>query len=250
MPKSSLGDLLRSVPHKLSGNPGIEICDLSYDSRKIDGPGTLFAAFAAAMFSLEPNRPIWAKPTFVITPTSGHAILESAAISPGARMAISTTATWCSGASSISVKGTPISLFILPDVAITLNPADSTDAIMSFVVVLPALPVTPTTLARMHLLCRPARDPRARRTSSTNTSPNSARSCCSQSGTLKTTAPLHPLAAASSTKSCPSTRSPGRAKKIAPGSAFLVSIATDFTRRPGSPRTRLPPVASAICLSV
>lgn len=48
MPKSSLGDLLRSVPHKLSGNPGIEICDLSYDSRKIDGPGTLFAAFVGA----------------------------------------------------------------------------------------------------------------------------------------------------------------------------------------------------------
>lgn len=48
MPKRSLGDLLQFVPHELSGDPSIEISDLSYDSRKVDGPGTLFAAFVGA----------------------------------------------------------------------------------------------------------------------------------------------------------------------------------------------------------
>lgn len=48
MPKSSLGNLLRSVPHELSGDPNIEISSLSHDSRKVDGPGTLFAAFVGA----------------------------------------------------------------------------------------------------------------------------------------------------------------------------------------------------------
>jgi UDP-N-acetylmuramoyl-L-alanyl-D-glutamate--2,6-diaminopimelate ligase len=48
MRKSNLGDLLRTVPHELSGDPSIEISDLSYDSRRVDGPGTLFAAFVGA----------------------------------------------------------------------------------------------------------------------------------------------------------------------------------------------------------
>ncbi|OPZ61646.1 MAG: hypothetical protein BWY85_02343 [Firmicutes bacterium ADurb.Bin506] len=81
------------------------------------------------------------------TPTSGRATAARADISPIARMAISATATSCPISSLSRVKGRPISLFMLPSVASTDLPAPSTAAIISLVVVLPALPVTPTTLA-------------------------------------------------------------------------------------------------------
>lgn len=50
MPHNSLESLLQGVSHELSGDPSTEITSLSYDSRKVDGQGTLFAAFVGARF--------------------------------------------------------------------------------------------------------------------------------------------------------------------------------------------------------
>ena len=60
-------------------------------------------------------------------------------------MPISTTATWCSLRIRSSVRGTPISLLKFPSVFSTRYFSASTAAMNSLVLVLPTLPVMPTT---------------------------------------------------------------------------------------------------------
>ena len=80
----------------------------------------------------------------VMTPMDGSAVRERRLISPKWDMPISMTAAVCCSSSCISVFGSPISLFRLPCVFSVQNWDSSTQAIISFVVVFPTLPVTPT----------------------------------------------------------------------------------------------------------
>ena len=82
---------------------------------------------------------------FVITATVGFATRAMRAISPGMLTPISTTAASSSGAMRSTVIGRPIWLFALPAVFIVRSPADTASATISFVVVLPTLPVMPIT---------------------------------------------------------------------------------------------------------
>ncbi len=81
----------------------------------------------------------------VITATCGRASAASAAISPGALVPISITAERVACRSRSSVSGTPSALLNERSLA-TTDPRDaSAAATSSLVVVLPLLPVMPTT---------------------------------------------------------------------------------------------------------
>ena len=80
--------------------------------------------------------------TLVISATFGFTRPLVQAISPGALAPSSITAWRCSAVRRSSVSGTPMSLLRLPWVARV--PSPSSTAIISFTVVLPALPVTAT----------------------------------------------------------------------------------------------------------
>ena len=80
---------------------------------------------------------------FVITATSGFAARDSTLISPSALMPISITAAPWLSLSLKSVLGSPMSLLKLPSVRSVSYLAESAAYIMSFVEVLPTLPVTP-----------------------------------------------------------------------------------------------------------
>ena len=75
----------------------------------------------------------------------GCTIAASGAISPKCDTPISTTAASCSGSTRNSVSGTPSWLLKFFSVFSTFQRCDSTDATISFAVVLPTLPVTPST---------------------------------------------------------------------------------------------------------
>ena len=111
------------------------------------GSASTSSAFASAIASMLPSRSMCDGPTLVTMPTSGCAMSQSSAISPRAHMPISSTARWwrcrqhpaapaagrsrCSGCLRSSGRDSSRS---------------STAAVSSFVVVLPTLPVMPTTL--------------------------------------------------------------------------------------------------------
>ena len=89
---------------------------------------------------------MWDRPMQVMTPTSGLAQRDSRLISPAWFMPISMTA-YCVPASIWNrVRGRPSSLFWLPSVLMVAPRALRAVAQNSLVVVLPTLPVTPTTL--------------------------------------------------------------------------------------------------------
>ena len=68
-----------------------------------------------------------------------------ASISPKCPVAISTTATWCSGRSPPSATARPNRPLKFPGVRKTVNRVASTSAMSSLVPVLPTVPVTATT---------------------------------------------------------------------------------------------------------
>ena len=84
-------------------------------------------------------------PMFVITAYCGRATAARRAISPKSLMPISTTAASCSGRRRNIVSGSPIWLFWLPSVFMVRKQEERARATISFVVVLPTLPVMPTT---------------------------------------------------------------------------------------------------------
>ena len=104
------------------------------------------SVFAFSMPSLVLRFSRWHHPIFVITHTSGHAIAVSLVISPKSLIPISSTAISSLSSSVKTVSGRPISLLKLPCVFFTLYFCARTDAIVSFVLVFPTLPVIPTTL--------------------------------------------------------------------------------------------------------
>ena len=99
---------------------------------------------ASAMPSIESKNSRWTGFTLVITPSLGSAIDASLRISPLADIPISRTAIVCERSIRRRQRGSPNSLLKFPIERITVNFLARTAAIISFVVVFPALPVTPT----------------------------------------------------------------------------------------------------------
>jgi len=91
---------------------------------------------------------------FVMSALFGRAISQSAAISPGAFVPISITATSDSAEIASKLNGTPISLLKLSGFLVTWNLAPSTAAMSSLTVVFPQLPVTPMTGMFNENLCQ------------------------------------------------------------------------------------------------
>ena len=120
-----------SSPFTISGQFGFEPFSIS--------------SFAFRILSCEPSCSRWHIPIFVIIAMSGDAVFESLSISPKPDIPISITALSMLLSSLKSVFGRPISLLRFSSVFIVFPPADSARAVISFVVVLPTLPVMPMT---------------------------------------------------------------------------------------------------------
>ena len=157
---------------------------------------------------------------FVSTAMSGQAMPARRAISPGALEPISRIAASCSPDSSSSARGIPIRLFRFPGLRSTRRDRERRLNSISFVVVLPELPVIPTRgMSRWRSRWARARSPRAS-TGSRTTKTGFVRA--SPPGTFRapaseTIAASAPFPNASPTKSAPSARSPGSAMKTEPG---------------------------------
>src|SRR5574344_1986736 len=148
--------------------------------------------FSCAMLSCVPKNSRWAVPTETTSPTSGSAMSQSAAISPGWFVPISRTRNSASSGQFKIVIGSPMGWLKFPAV-----PEQSRKVLRnSLVVVLPADPVTPMTLALS-----------VRRRSR-------AFACRAASPSTISAAPA---ASATPMKSCPSTFSPLSATKPIPG---------------------------------
>ena len=109
------------------------------------GSASTSSRLARATPSIPPTRSVWAPATDVTTPIVGAATPQSRAISPKPRMPISTTSTSTSSGAPRIVTGSPCSLLKLRSLAVTRRVAPSAAATRSFVLVLPTLPVMPTT---------------------------------------------------------------------------------------------------------
>ena len=91
----------------------------------------------------KPSR--WAGPALITSPTSGRASAARCAISPGWFAPISITAQRCMSSSRHSVNGTPMWLLRLPCVTRQGPSSLRIAPVISLTVVLPLLPVMPTT---------------------------------------------------------------------------------------------------------
>ena len=132
---------------------------------------------AASMASMLPIRDRWTGWTAVTTPMDGRAMAARSAISPPMYIPISRTAASCSGPSSRSVRGRPISLFWFPALRSVRKRRPRTAATASFVEVLAMLPVIPTTSGSNRRRQPAATAPRAAIPSATRmtvTSPSAA----------------------------------------------------------------------------
>ena len=103
------------------------------------------SAFARAMFSRLPRMPMWEVPMVVTQASEGEHAPARREISPGWFMPSSQTTTSESSGAASSVSGMPMRLLRLPAVAWVRRQAPKPARSMSFVVVLPTEPVTPTT---------------------------------------------------------------------------------------------------------
>ena len=169
-----------------------------------------------------------------------------------------------------TVYGWPISLLKLPGGA-TVSPArESTAAMRSFVDVLPADPVTPTMVSPCAAVSSratadasldmpattPAAEPSGSFAARSELSPSRGGSFSTITEGLPTSFVVNdaaaPASAALSTKSCPSTRAPGKATKSPPGPILRESNSTNpVTCVPGSASgLKRPPVISAMRASV
>ncbi len=169
------------------------------------------APFSRATSSrVPPTPPAWAMPILTMTPTSGAAMSPRAAISPGRLIPISSTAYRWSDSSCRTTAGSPTLLFKFPAVAWQPATDARSAAHISFVVVLPALPVMPRTRRRgsaARQACRWSRamSPHARSVSSTSTTSAAASAGARPRATTRSAAPD---AMADCRKSWPSCVSP------------------------------------------
>ena len=129
------------------------------------------SALASAMASGDAKKPRCASPTFVHTRTSGSAISTSLLISPAWFIPSSITATSGLARSCISDSGRPMWLFRFPLFFTTRKRVASSSAIVSFVVVLPALPVIAITRVSAASRTACARSCSARNVSATSMTP-------------------------------------------------------------------------------
>jgi hypothetical protein len=111
------------------------------------GRASTNSPFARATPSSPPTRSVCAAATPVTTPMSGRATAQRRAISPSPRMPNSTTSTSVSSGAATIVTGSPCSLLKLRSLAATRRSAATAAATRSLVLVLPTLPVIPTTVA-------------------------------------------------------------------------------------------------------
>ena len=165
----------------------------------------------------------------VIRPMSGAAMPASRAISPGELVPISRIAASCSSERARRASGIPIRLFRFPGLHSTRRDRDRRQESISFVVVFPELPVMATRgTCRWRRRCARARSPSASTGSRTT---KTGRVRASAAGTFfdpasETIAASAPFSNTSSTKSAPSTRSPGRATKTDFGPTSRLSVVT------------------------
>lgn len=202
---------------------------------------------ASAIASTDEKNPMCASPTFVQTRTWGSAIETSLLISPAPLMPSSTTAQAGAVCSSNNESGSPMWLFRLPRLRNVVKRCASSVAVISLVVVLPALPVIATTVdaARRRITraasCRPI--------SVSSTAMTGSVVDVTADASLTTTAPA-PRATASVTNACPSNRGPRIATNMSPGAMVRVSIDTVGSSRSAGPRASTPPKAAAISAAV
>jgi len=148
------------------------------------------------------------------TPTSGRATSHSSSISPGLSIAISSTEISWSGCNVRSASGRPSREFMFPGLRCTAKRDSSSVATASLAVVLPTVPVIPTTRAPHVSRQADATSFIATRVSGEMTAVTSSGRC---SGRRSQTTATAPAAVASRTKSFPSRFSPLNAAKRSPG---------------------------------
>jgi len=153
--------------------------------------------FSSRIVSMDSSPSRWAGPTLVTRPTVGAAISVRRAISPRRFVPISrTAASWAPFIRKI-VRGSPTRLLRLPSFLSRFFSCPMMAAAISFVVVLPVLPVTATTgMSNRARQCR-ARSPSALSVSGTETAAVFAgRSLSSPSRPRSTRTPAAPASAA------------------------------------------------------
>ena len=149
----------------------------------------------------------------------------SFSMSSGWLAPISITAISVSGVMLSKLSGTPISLFKLPLVAVTLNFRSSTAAIRFLVVVLPFVPVRPSTgslPSRTWVRCQMARSRKVASGSATLI----RRPSSGSSASSLTTAQAAPSSSAFMANWFPSKVSPLRAKNTSPPCIARLSVVT------------------------
>src|ERR687890_658876 len=155
---------------------------------------------------------------------------------------ISRTKTSVLSSAARTVRGNPISLLKLPAVAETRRPLDrKTASRASLTVVLPTVPVTPTTLGEFILF-------RLHRASSCNATSGSSTTTVGTGSGREATAATAPLRYASGAKSAPSVR-PCSAKKSSPPRTLRESTEAPVTRASAWAPFNLPPKASVTAAS-
>ncbi len=220
------------------------------------GNSFIIFSFSRRIFSCVPSCSIWETPILVITAHSGRATRTILAISPGILIPISITAISCLSERRHIMRGRPTWLFIFPSVFRVQNPVDSAIATISFVVVLPTLPVTPTTgIPKVPRTCAPKRcnastfgffSPGI----SIYTTAISSGFNDSATSLRHVKVALIPCAPASLIKSCASTCSPITGTNMVAASPTLESVENSVILIPPSPAISSPPTISAISLTV
>ena len=204
------------------------------------------AAFSRATPAMSPRPSRCEAPTVVTMPASGSAISHRRPISPWWFVPISTTSASVEASARKIVCGTPTSLLKeLGEPSVRQRDASSSTS-MFLTVVLPQLPVTPTTRADKRRRCMLARSPRARRVSAatiTAAPGGSAAATSRAEARSSSTTAAAPLAQASSANRLPSWFCPSRAMYTSPRWILRVSVHTRVARIPASPATNSAPVA-------
>ncbi len=111
----------------------------------LDGSASTSSPLARAMPSRLSSSALWASATAVTIPMFGRPTSVRRVISPWPRMPISSTSASQSSGAFSKVMGTPWSLLNERELAATFSAEPMAAAAKSFVVVLPTLPVMPTT---------------------------------------------------------------------------------------------------------
>ena len=201
--------------------------------------------FSSAISSRLPRCSMWAVPTLVMTPTVGRAMSTSREISPRWFIPSSTTTLRSDSDRRSRVRGRPNWLFRFPAFLRHGAATERIAAHISFVVVLPLLPVMATTGPPNSARCPCASAPSPRVVSSTAIAGRSGARPSGSSRPRSIRRPAAPAAAAWERKRCASWLGPTIATKSCPGAMARVSMEAPAKRASGSPRSTLPRVQSA-----